>query len=211
MQTVHSSCRVHTGKGPRCVPLTVKRCTLNSCRRHKERMGQIQRRIVIEGCSDRPSMEVLWTLQQGRCWDTGRGLGKRIALGHAPKTLSYLPNCDCIESMNSSNHKGDLNLTTPLTQPIHPWTRTAIHNRSRAMLPAAGTGSRERQGERREGTHDLGVFDARADDLEAHFAVLADAVEPVRRHVRGIVRARVFEVVVNQLRGQTNPHKCHVS
>ena len=32
---------------------------------------------------------VLWTLQRVRCWDTGRGLAERIALGHIPETLSY--------------------------------------------------------------------------------------------------------------------------
>jgi hypothetical protein len=31
----------------------------------------------------------LWTLQRSRCWDTGQGLAKRIALGHALETLSY--------------------------------------------------------------------------------------------------------------------------
>ena len=52
---------------------------------------------------------MLWTLQRSRCWDTGRGLAERIALGHAPKTLSYsdplsalcnyLTNYDFIESL----------------------------------------------------------------------------------------------------------------
>ena len=32
---------------------------------------------------------MLWTLQRSRCWDTGRGLAERIALGHTTETLSY--------------------------------------------------------------------------------------------------------------------------
>ena len=52
---------------------------------------------------------MLWTLQRSRCWDTGRGLAEGIALGHAPKTLSYsdpttalckITNSDFIESIN---------------------------------------------------------------------------------------------------------------
>ena len=51
---------------------------------------------------------MLWTLQRSTCWDTGRGLAEGIALGHAPKTLTYsdpttalynLTNSDFIESI----------------------------------------------------------------------------------------------------------------
>ena len=32
---------------------------------------------------------MLWTLQRGSCWDTGRGLAEIIALGRAPEKPSY--------------------------------------------------------------------------------------------------------------------------
>ena len=30
---------------------------------------------------------MVWTRRRGRCWATARGLGRRVALGHVPKTL----------------------------------------------------------------------------------------------------------------------------
>jgi len=63
----------------------------------------------------RGMQKVVWTLQRGRCWDTGRGLAEGIAPGHAPKTLSYsepaaalcnLTHCDSIESIATEQTGG---------------------------------------------------------------------------------------------------------
>ena len=48
---------------------------------------------------------MLWTLQRSRCWDTGRGLTERIALGNTPETISYSDPSSDYEFIESITHQ----------------------------------------------------------------------------------------------------------